>query len=248
MGPSDAGKLSVKVGSRLGRAAAFGMAHPFAFATVRRLQTEGLTFLGFDALVDIYEAVSAIERRNVSGVMIEAGTAAGGSGIVIAAAKDRKRRFCAYDVFGLIPPPSERDGADVHARYEEIASGKARGPKGSTYYGYEEDLLRVVSNNFQRYGVDPDKNNVEFVKGLYEDTLRIEEPVAFAHIDCDWYDSVLVCLQRIVPRLQRDGCLIIDDYFSWSGCREAVDDYFQDKTAGFTFTKKARLHIERTES
>ncbi len=233
--------------ARAVRGAAFAVDHPSAFVTVRRLQTEGLTFLGFAALADVFAAVSAIERRNIPGVIIEAGTAAGGSGIVIAAAKDRQRSFFAYDVFGLIPPPSDRDGADVHARYEQIAAGKARGPKGTTYYGYEEDLLDVVRKNFQRYRIDPEKNRVNFIRGLYEDTLRIEEPVAFAHIDCDWYDSVLTCLQRITPRLQRGGVMIIDDYFSWSGCRAAVDDYFQDKRGEFTFTQKARLHIARTE-
>jgi asparagine synthase (glutamine-hydrolysing) len=39
--------------------------------------------------------------------------------------------------------------------------------------------------------------------------------------------------------------LIIDDYYTWSGCRKAVDDYFADKKDGFGFCNKSRLHIIR---
>jgi hypothetical protein len=29
--------------------------------------------------------------------------------------------------------------------------------------------------------------------------LKPVEPVAHAHIDCDWHDSVMVCLERVGP-------------------------------------------------
>ena len=46
-----------------------------------------------------------------------------------------------YDVFGMIPPPGEKDGADVHQRYATIAGGASKGIGGETYYGYRDDLL-----------------------------------------------------------------------------------------------------------
>lgn len=91
-----------------------------------------------------------------------------------------------------------------------------------------------------------DANNTYLVKGLFQDTLHINEPVAFAHIDGDWYESVMVCLQRIAPHLVRGGVLVIDDYDDWSGCRKAVDEYFSDKQHLYTFIRKSRLHIVRT--
>ena len=72
--------------------------------------------------------------------MIEAGTARGGSAIVMAAAKAPDRPMKVYDVFGMIPPPTEHDGADVHGRYAKIAGGEAKGVGGETYYGYRDDL------------------------------------------------------------------------------------------------------------
>ena len=59
-----------------------------------------------------------------------------------------------------------------------------------------------------------------------QDTLVVDEPICLAHIDVDWYDPVICCLERIVPRLTPDGVVVLDDYNDWSGCRKAVDVYF----------------------
>lgn len=57
------------------------------------------------------------------------------------------------------------------------------GIKGGSYYGYEDYLYGKVVENFARHGVPVQQNNVHLVKGLFEDTLKIEGPVALAHID-----------------------------------------------------------------
>ena len=85
--------------------------------------------------------------------MIEAGTALGGSAIVMAAAKAPERPMKVYDVFGMIPAPGEQDGDDVHERYATIAAGDARGVGGETYYGYRDDLQGEVTASFARLGV-----------------------------------------------------------------------------------------------
>ena len=147
----------------------------------------------------------------------------------------------------MIPEPGERDDADVRKRYDVIKDGKARGIRGDTYYGYREHLLEEVKNSFcELLGIrDVEEKGIRLIKGLFEDTLIVDGPVSLAHIDCDWYDSVMVCLERIVPRLVPGGVLVIDDYDHWSGCRKAVDDYFRDKTDGYVFEKKSRMHITR---
>ena len=105
--------------------------------------------------------------------------------------------------------------------------------------------MEQIKQTFYDYGLPPDKNNVHLIKGLFENTLFVNEPVAFAHIDCDWYESVMNCLQRIEPHLVKGGVLIIDDYYTWSGCRKAVDAYFADKKDRVEFHNKSRLHIIR---
>ena len=185
-----------------------------------------------------------IEREQLPGLVIEAGTARGGSAIVLAAAKAPERPMKVYDVFGMIPPPSEHDGADVHQRYETIAGGEARGVGGETYYGYRDDLYQEVTDSFARLGVPVAERNVELVKGLFEDTIELDEPVALAHLDGDWYESTMTCLERIAPLVVPGGRIVLDDYYQWSGCRTAVDEYFKDR-AGFRLEHRAKLHVVR---
>jgi asparagine synthase (glutamine-hydrolysing) len=206
---------------------------------------DALTYLDEAALTDLHAQVLRIEQQAIPGILVEAGCALGGSAIVLAAAKAPSRPLHVYDVFGIIPPPSERDGQDVLERYKVIIRGDSDGIAGQKYYGYEENLVEKVTGNFARHGLAVDANHVHLIKGLFQDTLKINEPVALAHIDGDWYESVTVCLQRIAPHLSPGGVLIIDDYGAWSGCRTAVDEYFRDKSAEFEFVQRTRLHIVR---
>jgi asparagine synthase (glutamine-hydrolysing) len=208
---------------------------------------ENLTYLGDAALSDLCRTVQALESESVEGVLIEAGCAAGGSALVIAASKSPSRPFYVYDVFGMIPPPSQEDGPDVQERYQIISSGQSKGMGGRRYYGYEENLYEQVKARFHDCGLDMDANKVHLIPGLYQETLSLTEPVAFAHVDCDWYASVMTCLERIEPHLVTHGVLIIDDYKDWSGCRRAVDEYFADKRGQYEFATKSRLHIIRQD-
>ena len=212
--------------------------------TIARARAEHLTYLKPDNLRELASIVIELERAQQPGLIIEAGTARGGSAIVLAAAKAAARPMKVYDVFGMIPPPGEHDGADVHARYEKIAGGAAKGVGGDTYYGYRDDLYREVTESFSRLGVAVAEHNVELIRGLFEDTIVLDEPVAFAHLDGDWYESTMTCLTRIAPLLVAGGRLVLDDYDKWSGCRRAVDEYFAGRD-GFRFEQRARLHVVR---
>lgn len=212
---------------------------------VRRVRRERLTYLSAPALEDLWQRTRELEAEGRQGTLIEAGCALGGSAIVMAKAKARTRPLYVYDVFGTIPPPSEKDGRDVQERYEVIAGDRSAGIRGDRYYGYEENLLERVESTFARFAMPVEESNVHLIRGLYEETLIVREPVALAHIDCDWYESVRVCLARIAPRLEPRGVLVIDDYHDWSGCRRAVDEYFADKRGDFRFEERARLHVVR---
>ena len=212
---------------------------------VSAVQQEQLTFLKPNQLLDLATIVGDMERNNVPGLLIEAGAARGGSAIVMAKAKAPERPMRVYDVFGLIPPPSDRDGQDVHKRYAKIVSGKAAGLDNEVYYGYRDNLLAEVVESFERHGVETGAHNVDLVKGLFQDTVQIDEPVAFAHLDGDWYESTMVCLERIVPWLSPGGRIVLDDYYNWSGCRRAVHDYFSGRN-DFKLVPRAKMHVVRT--
>jgi hypothetical protein len=211
---------------------------------IERARAEHLTYLRKNDLRELATIVADADANQLPGLIVEAGTARGGSAIVMAAAKAPARGMKVYDVFGMIPAPSEHDGPDVHRRYEKIAGGEAKGVGGDTYYGYRDDLYEEVKASFSRLGVPVDEHNVELVQGLFEDTIDLDEPVAFAHLDGDWYESTMTCLERIAPLVVPGGRIVLDDYDHWSGCRRAVDEYFADRP-GFRLEHKAKLHVIR---
>lgn len=220
-------------------------AHSFLnHSIINKVKKRNLTYLSKSALAKLVEITIANEKLGIEGYIIEAGCGLGGSAIVIAGSKAIERPFYIYDVFGMIPPPSEKDGKDVHERYELIKAGKSTGVGGGVYYGYVNNLYQEVRNSFKNFGLDVNANNITLIKGLYQDTMRVNFPVSLAHIDCDWYESVITCLQRIWPNLAIGGTMVIDDYYTWAGCMKAVDEYFNDQNNNdYEFTKKCRLHI-----
>jgi hypothetical protein len=83
-------------------------------------------------------------------------------------------------------------------------------------------------------------HHIALVQGLVQDTLGGDEAVAFAHMDVDWYEPSLVCLERLYPRLSVGGSIIVDDYHDWGGCRRAVDEYLARLDGGYVADDSAR--------
>ncbi|MCB0117346.1 MAG: asparagine synthase, partial [Caldilineaceae bacterium] len=142
------------------------LTQPAAYRTIQAVRAKRLTYLSRHALVDLHELVRTLENEDRQGLILEAGVALGGSAVVLALAKAPARPFYAYDVFGMIPPPSPNDGPDAHERYATIASGQAQGLRGTAYYGYEEGLQEKVTRNLEAFGVDAAQRRVHLVPGL----------------------------------------------------------------------------------
>jgi asparagine synthase (glutamine-hydrolysing) len=193
----------------------------------RAVRERRLTYLRVERLRALERCASRVNRKRVAGDFLEAGLALGGSAIVLAASMGSGRRFHGYDVFGMIPPPSERDPPEVHERYATIASGRSQGIRGDTYYGYRDDLYEHVTRTFAAFGM-PVGDRVQLYKGLFEETLHPDGPIALAHIDSDWFDPVDLCLRRIAPHLSPGGAMVLDDYDDYGGCRAAADGFLAE--------------------
>jgi hypothetical protein len=202
----------------------FQQEFPQESSVINRIREQNLTYCGYPKLENICRAIRHIQLKQVSGIYLEAGCALGGSAILIANMKLPTAPLYLFDVFDMIPPPSERDGIDAHTRYAEISSGKSPGLGGNTYYGYIHNLKDAVINNLESFGFDLKINNIHLVQGLFQETLKINDTIAFAHIDCDWYDSVKTCIERITPKMNINSVIVFDDYSSYSGCTKAVDE------------------------
>ncbi|TFH35171.1 MAG: asparagine synthase [Dehalococcoidia bacterium] len=206
---------------------------------ISRIRSRKLTYLSDSKLASLSNTCRAIEEANLAGVFLEAGCALGGSAILIATVKGSERPFFVYDVFEMIPPPTSDDTQDVHDRYRTIVEGKSTGIGGDTYYGYQQNLYDVVQSNLKSFGIDCEEQSVALVRGLVQDTMRIEQPVAFAHVDVDWYEPVMTCLKRVFPSLVVGGSIILDDYHDWGGCRKAADEYLREVAGQFVLDDAA---------
>jgi len=221
----------------------FLLSHPRLAHLILQVRQQHLTYLSITALSELAEAVLRVESLMPSGLLIECGSALGGSALVMAGAKFKNRALNLYDTFEMIPPPSENDEEDAWQRFRIIQGGQATGVNGGIYYGYVPDLYQRVQQTFLNFGFSDRSNRIRFIRGLFEKTLIIDQPVALAHLDCDWYESVMTCLSSIEPHLLVGGILVIDDYYDWAGCRKAVDEYFANSQDKYRFIHRNRLQI-----
>ena len=196
-------------------------------AIAREVKRRHLSYLSDEKFLSLRDVISEIKKNGPDGDFVEYGVALGGSAVYLASELPEGRRFQGYDVFGMIPAPGERDDEKSKARYELIRSGRSEGIGGDVYYGYQENLLQRVSETFKSFGMPVDGVKIALHRGLFEDTVRfsVDDHVVLAHLDCDWYEPVKVCLERTRDAICPGGFVILDDYNDYGGCRKAADEF-----------------------
>lgn len=173
---------------------------------------------GEHRLHNVVELVQRAIDDGIPGDFTETGVWRGGCSIlmrgVLAANNIRDRRVYAADSFEGLPSPNvkvyPRDkGSRLH-KYESLAVG-----------------LDQVKANFDAYGLLDDQ--VVFVKGFFSDTLPTLDagPFALIRLDGDMYESTIVALESLYPKVSAGGFVIIDDYGAIKQCKQAVTDYRQ---------------------
>jgi O-methyltransferase len=243
---TKAWQMPLNVGS-IGRLSA-SLAARFKYPMVRAVRARGLTYLSNARLISLVKKVQKIIRAQKTPVIIEFGVALGGSAILMSSLLHPAGRgqFYGYDMFGLIPPPSDNDERDAHDRYNAIVSGQSKGLKGQKYYGYETDLLSKVKAQFKAFGMETGMN-LQLIAGDFRQSFQ--EPasaVDLIHIDCDWYESVVFCLEVAKAHLRVGGLIVVDDYNDYQGCAKAVDAFVAKHSREFKLvTTKPHAVIER---
>jgi O-methyltransferase len=170
---------------------------------------------GNKRLQNIQTLAEDIFANNIPGDFIETGVWRGGSCIFMSAIlraygiTDRDVYVC--DSFEGLPPPKEHeypvDRGDTHHTAPFLAVD-----------------LEQVQTNFEGYDLLTDQ--VKFVKGWFSDTLPgLEiEKLALLRLDGDMYESTIVALENLYPKLSVGGYVIVDDY-GLPNCRRAIADY-----------------------
>lgn len=175
--------------------------------------TSAHTMIGRARLDNIQNCISHVVATGVPGDMIETGVWRGGASIfmraVLKALGVTDRRVWVADSFCGLPTPTLEVDVEHH--------GTLGDPDLSV-------PLEVVRRNFDRYGLLDDQ--VVFLQGFFQDTLpKIgAQQFAVVRLDGDMYDSTMVALESLYPKLSVGGLLIVDD-LALPQCRKAVLDY-----------------------
>lgn len=71
--------------------------------------------------------------------------------------------------------------------------------------------------------------NVRLVQGLFPASAEgvLDQPIAFAHVDCDIYSSVRDCCRYLWPKMAIGGVMMFDDYIfpTCPEAKQAVDEF-----------------------
>jgi hypothetical protein len=174
------------------------------------------TMVGIKRLQNILDCAQSVLKNDVRGDFMETGVWRGGSTIfmraILAAYGDPSRLVWVADSFAGLPEPDAgsypADAGDVLFTYAPLAVS-----------------LADVQENFSRYGLLDER--VRFVPGWFRDTLASceVEQLALLRLDGDMYESTIVALDALYPKLSVGGFAIIDDYGAVPACKQAVDDY-----------------------
>lgn len=177
----------------------------------------------------------ALKLKDVNGVYVECGVAAGAQIIAMCAAAPDKTKY-AFDSFQGIPLPSNKDDQMPGIRFLSKEEQKDLPNPGEQVL--ESSGATCVSefdflSHLERSGVD--YSNVKVVPGWFEHTTRLfgnmHVRISLLRLDGDLYNSTMECLRNLYPKVIDGGYVIIDDW-ELTGSRQAVMDYFKERIEG----------------
>jgi O-methyltransferase len=154
--------------------------------------------------------------KNIEGSIVECGVWRGGMSAAIAEIFGNEREYYLIDSYEGLPPAKDIDGQAALAWQKD---------RNSPNY---LDNCKAEIEWAQKAMAKSGAKNVHFVKGWFQDTLpgyKFDEPIAVLRLDGDWYDSVLVCLEHLFPKVAKGGVVMIDDYYIWEGASKAIHEY-----------------------
>ena len=186
------------------------------------------TMTSTERIEGLHTALQSVHENKIAGDFVECGIWKGGN-IVIAKkffdSVNNIKNFLCYDTFEGMTEPGEFDGKKAHKTWQ----GKSKCEAGI------EEVIEV----FKFHNLLDDR--IKFIKGDVRKTLldknNLPDSISILRLDTDFYDSTLIELELLYPRLTPGGYLIVDDYGHWHGSRRAVNEYFGEEFVQTNFKK-----------
>jgi len=193
------------------------------------------TKVPYPRLTNTYNLARKVEENIIDGAFVECGVWKGGCSAIMAyVARKSERKIWLFDSFEGMPEASEKDGPEAKelARNRFGSELKPVGTNVATIADCEEILFNKLHLN---------KKNIIFRKGWFQDALPKSKfevgDVAILRIDADWYESTKYCLENLYDNVVPGGCIIIDDYGYYQGCKLAVDEFIKKRKLSVKINK-----------
>jgi hypothetical protein len=133
------------------------------------------------------------------------------------------RKIIAFDIFDKFPEAKFQE--DIRAREKFVQEA-----------GEQSISVEQMREVLDRRGIG---QNVELVPGDITLTVpdyiknKPELKISLLNLDTDIREPAVTILEYLFPRIVRGGILILDDYGTWPGETNAVDEYFKDMHVRF---------------
>ena len=195
--------------------AAIDQAHAGGRHLAGRLKyvTIGASMIGRARMDNLQHCLETVLADDVPGDFMECGVWRGGAcafAKAVLTAHGSDRTVWVADSFqGLPPPERPEDDIDLQTRiYPMLAISQPQ-----------------VQALFERLDLMDDR--VRFLPGWFSDTLPTApvDTLSVLRLDGDYYESTIVALQSLYPKVSPGGFVIIDDYGELEPARRATHDY-----------------------
>lgn len=149
---------------------------------------------------NVVKALLEVANNTPDGSFVEVGVYQGGTATYLTyLAEKQNRKIFLYDTFTGIP---YKDEIDVH----EVGDFK------DTSFQDVKDLLPYAT----------------VTQGIFPASAVEMGEIAFVHLDCDQYRSIIESVAYLSPKMVRGGAMWFDDYGCLAGATKAVHDLFGD--------------------
>lgn len=186
---------------------------------------------GYITLCQVCDAVDEIERKNIPGSIVEMGCWNGGLGALMAwrvKQHNSRRSVWLFDSFEGLPEFSEADREKADKKGVGVREYEGTDLKATGVFKAELEKVREVA---KRLDVD---DIVRPIKGWFQDTLTQRKkdigPIALLYLDSDIYESTKYCLGELYDSVVPGGIIILDDYETWTGSRQALYEFFSERS------------------
>lgn len=159
---------------------------------------------------------------DIDGCIVQCGVWRGGLAAGLASVLGPQREYLLYDSFAGLPEAKEIDGP--------AAAAWQSNKDADEYYDNCAASPDFAASAMKLAGAE----KFQLIEGWFDQTLphnKPKNPIAFLHLDADWYDSIMVCLEQLYDQVAVGGYVVFDDYYVWDGCSRAVHDFLSRRSA-----------------